>query len=446
MDSWEAIKDRFATRVNLLRLLGIIGSIPLSIDIYGKDVLALYFLLFIPLSLSIINYHSVLNTKLTVIDKVTAMYFLWGLLGFSIYLIQNLMSGGDGTVARTASALGTVVYAVLPFVVGRLACRTDSQMEALLEGLIAGMTLSCGYFLANYAIQWPIDQFAARYEIGQRIPMVVGFLTILSLSRKQSLLTHFAIVFLAVGLVLFSETRTSVGAFAVSLVLTVLACGKEYGRNKVLVVVLAVLLSASLATQISVGLRFRMALLTMGAEDVYQQSKQAEEKLATLVDPKEGQKQKKEDHIVDASLDMRLQIWRNLFGKVIDSPQHAIFGYGQLGPAYIGDPLKYANGYVVQQYSAHNEYLDIIVRTGFVGLTLYLVVFGTVLAIAWNSKNSPNGSAGWMYFHLTFALLGVAAYGMFHETTRYPWFGLLFWLFTGMLSARNAAQSGAASD
>jgi O-antigen ligase len=218
-----------------------------------------------------------------------------------------------------------------------------------------------------------------------------------------------------------------------------LACGKAYGKSKVLVVMLAALLAAGLVTQISVGLRFRVKLLAMTADDVKNREEQRYEKFMKGENSKEDMK--KEDHVVDASLDMRLQIWKNLLGKVTDSPQHVIFGYGQLGPSYIGDELKYASGYAVQQYSAHNEYLDIVVRTGFVGLILYLVVFGTVLASAWKNKNSPAGSAGWMYFHMTFALLGVAVYGMFHETTRYPWFGLLFWLFVGMLSARNAAGS-----
>ena len=419
MASWAEIKDRFFTQTDKFRLLGIIASIPLSIDIYGKDVLALYFLLFIPLSLSMINFRSVLKTRLTLIDKVTGTYFLWGLLGFSIYLVQILLSGGDGIMTRAACVVGTIAYAVLPFVIGRLICRTDTQMESILEGLIAGMILSCGYLLANYAIQWRIDEFMARYEIGQRIPMVVGFLSILSLSRKQSLLTHFAIMFIAIALIFLSETRISIGAFIVSLVLVLFACGKEYGKNKVLVVILAALLAAGLATQFSIGLRFRVYLLAMTAS----------EKARSIENP-----------MVDASLEMRLQIWKNLFGKVIDSPQHAILGYGQLGPSYIGDQLKYVSGYAVQQYSAHNEYLDIIVRSGFVGLILYFAVFGMVLDSAWKSRKSFIDPAGWMYFHMTFALLGVAIYGLFHETTRYPWFGLLFWLFAGMLSARNAAQ------
>jgi O-antigen ligase len=449
MDSLQVLRNEFLSQTNKLRMLGFIGGIPLAIQVDRKEILALYLLLFIPLSLAIINFRSVLNTRLTLIDKVTGMYFLWGLLGFCIYLVQILLSGGDGILTRAACVVGTLAYAVLPFVIGRLISRSDSQTESVLEGLVAGMILSCGYLLANYAIQWSVDEFMARYEIGQRMPMVIGFLTILSLSRKQSLLVHFAIVFLAVGLVCFSETRTSIGAFAISFVLTILACGKAYGKNKVLVVMLAALLAAGLATQISVGLRFRINLLAMTAEEAGNKEERKFEELMKKDLPGSVEstvEMSKEDHLIDASLDMRLQIWENLFGKVIDSPQHAIFGYGQLGPSYIGDPLKYSSGYVVRQYSAHNEYLDIVVRTGFVGLALYLLVFGAVLASAWNNNNSSAGSAGWMYFHLTFALLGVAVYGMFHETTRYPWFGLLFWLFAGMLSARNAAQSKAAND
>ena len=295
------------------------------------------------------------------------------------------------------------------------------------------MVLSCGFLLASYALQWQIDVFAARYEIGQRIPMVVGFFTILSLSRKQPLLNLFAIVFLAVSLIALSETRVCIAAFMISLLMALLVFGKIYGKKKVLVIMIAMLLATALATQLSVGLRYRTKLLAMTA--------------AAWISKEQPPKEQppKEQYLADASADMRIQIWKNLWGKVTDSPVHFIMGYGQLGPGYICGPLKYKSGYEVRQYSAHNEYLDVFVRTGIVGLILYLAVYCSVIICAWTNKSTSLGSVGFMYYHMIFALLAVAIYGMFHETARYPWFGVLFWLFAGMLSARNAAQTHAAN-
>lgn len=401
------------------RLLGFVGGIPLSVEIGGKDVLILYFLLFIPLSLSIIFRRSFANAKLTLIDKTSAAYFLWALVGLGIFLLQAVFFDGDSTAARVASAFGTMVYAVLPFIFGRLVFQSDQETQSLFEGLIAGMILSCGVILSAYAIKWPIDMFSARYEIGQRIPMVIGFFTILSLSRNQPLLKLFLIVFLSVSLIALSETRVSIAAFMISLLMAMLAFGRIYGRNKVLVVIMGMLLAMTLASQISVGLRFRTISL-ISAVEVWMGNK--------------------EQHLADASADMRVQIWKNLLGKLTDSPINFILGYGQLGPSFIGDPLKYESGYVVQQYSAHNDYLDVFVRTGVIGLILYLTVFYSVIICAWKCRGNAPGSVEFMYYHLVFALFGVVIYGMFHETTRYPWFGVLFWLFAGILSTKSAKR------
>ncbi len=109
MDNLQVLRNEFLSHTNKLRLLGFIGGLPLSINVDRKEILVLYLLLFIPLSLAIINFHSVLNTRLTLIDKVTGTYFLWGLLGFSFYLVQILLSGGDGIVTRVVSVVGTLV-------------------------------------------------------------------------------------------------------------------------------------------------------------------------------------------------------------------------------------------------------------------------------------------------------------------------------------------------
>lgn len=423
------LKIKFLSQINKYLMLGFIAGIPLSIQVVSREVFVLYLLLFIPLSFSIIPFRTILATKLTPIDKVTGAYFLWAILGFLIYLVQILWLGGGGIGPRAGSMMATMCYAILPYFIGRLLCQSDKDIESLVDGLIAGMILGCGVLLFNYTLQWPVDLFQARYEIGQRIPMVIGFLTILNLSRKQSLKTLFAIMLLSTALIFLSETRVSIAAFALSLLLALLFCGREYGKNKILVVVIAAVLAGALTTQVSVGLRFRTNLM-FTTIDVYSESHFRSVKSEPL----------KDEHLKDASMDMRLQIWKNILGKVIENPERIIFGYGQLGPSFIGDQLRYASGYVVEQYSAHNEYLDVAVRTGFVGLVLYFLVFGTVIFFAWMRKKSQVNPVSYLYFHMTFALVGVAFYGMFHETTRYPWFGVLFWMFVGILSARNATN------
>lgn len=113
------------------------------------------------------------------------------------------------------------------------------------------------------------------------------------------------------------------------------------------------------------------------------------------------------DHIYaeggEASGKIRLEIWSTLVRRMIDDKMW--LGSGFAGPylfdAAIGSP--------------HSQYVDVLFRTGPIGLVLYLGLWGVLV---WRSfRHSPELGCG---------ILAWFIYGFFHETTKYSYGAFLF--------------------
>ncbi len=85
--------------------------------------------------------------------------------------------------------------------------------------------------------------------------------------------------------------------------------------------------------------------------------------------------------------------------------------------------------------STHNQYLDILLRTGLVGLSLYLLLWVKLLKFYW--IRNPEITAG---------MLAIFTYGFFHESTKLTYTGLLFILLLNkMFETRRSMRQDSTS-
>lgn len=118
------------------------------------------------------------------------------------------------------------------------------------------------------------------------------------------------------------------------------------------------------------------------------------------------------------SAGVRLGIWEQVVDVVSLNP---VTGGGFAGPAL----LLQGTG------AAHSEYLDVLLRTGLVGLLFYLFFYGQLLRFY--IRRSPGIFAG---------ALALAAFGFFHETTKLSYGALLFFALVSKLREQLDAARG----
>lgn len=90
----------------------------------------------------------------------------------------------------------------------------------------------------------------------------------------------------------------------------------------------------------------------------------------------------------DAVLSGRLSHWQVLADFLAREPWHAILGVGY-------KTLPYSN-FIGETVVADNTYLGLLVETGIVGLTSFLVLNGLILRAGWRALRSPNPTAAFL--------------------------------------------------
>ncbi|MBC7405565.1 MAG: O-antigen ligase family protein [Cytophaga sp.] len=95
----------------------------------------------------------------------------------------------------------------------------------------------------------------------------------------------------------------------------------------------------------------------------------------------------------ETSEGIRLEILRHILTYVLENP---LTGSGYLGPWILT---------VIDAGSAHNQYTDILFRTGFIGFAGYLYLEYRLLRFLWSQ-----------YRDLFWGFIGILIYGFFHET------------------------------
>lgn len=95
----------------------------------------------------------------------------------------------------------------------------------------------------------------------------------------------------------------------------------------------------------------------------------------------------------DNSEGFRFQVWKSIFNLVSKNP---ITGSSYLGSYILKDVIV---------GSAHNQYFDILLRTGFIGFSAYLFLILKLIKFLFNKKK--------IFF---WSFISVLIYGFFHET------------------------------
>jgi O-antigen ligase len=111
------------------------------------------------------------------------------------------------------------------------------------------------------------------------------------------------------------------------------------------------------------------------------------------------------------SIGMRFVIWGQALSYV---EQHPLTGSGFLG-VWVLPELEGIAG------SAHNQYLDVLFRTGVVGMVMYLSMLGFIVA-RFRRDQRP----------LFWGVIGVLIYGLFHETFKESQGACLLAVFLGI--------------
>lgn len=110
----------------------------------------------------------------------------------------------------------------------------------------------------------------------------------------------------------------------------------------------------------------------------------------------------------------RLLLWKQAFDFVITN--NVLFGSGMAG-LYLVVP-GYPEG-----ISAHSQYVDVFLRTGLFGLSVYLIMWLKLLEGFW--VKSPPVFAG---------LLSMFIYGFFHETTKLTQGAFIFFILLNIIT------------
>jgi len=399
-----------------LRILGIISAIPLSVLLTGdRELFVLHLFVFLPLSGLYIARNGVHWSTLTTIDRLVLAYLFWAMLSFGLNLIRSVLQGADSALEPRLFSVGALaINFVAPFLIGRVIFATEHDMRAFVDGLLLGAAISVAVYLGDYAYLFFFDPANAEYLFGRRVPMVLGFLiAIYIFYAKSSLLVYSSVIFFFSLLIWLSGARAAVLSLLIILLLSGTMFWKEIGTRKLASIGLAVTCAFFVSLMVNKTTINRLeTTIEMGLQD--------ESSNMRLI-------------LQDESSNMRLMMWTNLLSHAGQDIFTIVFGFGQLGPGYIGDRMVSPQGLVMERYSAHNEYLDQVIRGGVVYLAIYVLILGYVVYYGVRiSRISP--MIGPAYLGMSVGLIGVFVYAFFYESTRYPWFGILFWVLVGGLS------------
>ena len=367
--------------------------------------------------------------RLSRLDGLIVTYFSWVLISYLVSGAISALTWSPQAELRRGASLFMVYSLGAAFLVGRLILRkVGFHLKHLVWGLICTYVLTAAYTLYQMFEIGLADLFMARDAIGQRLPFVLCFVAIIVLALaifwKRQRLALLAIFTLGIAVVLLSLTRAAYLQLALSLL--ALAGYLAYKKPKSGLILLGTL----------------VLLLTVGGGIVASHEQDASQ---TVLNRIEQIGRVEEQATVDVSGSYRLAVWRALTDKMSETPVRWLVGYGQLGASFIVQDVEYDHG-VIAMASAHSQYMDVLVREGVVGLVLFCLCFGELVRIGLFRLSRFEPPHRPFIFAHSIALIGVAVYGLFHETVRYPMFGFYFWMYAGIVAklmseARTAPRS-----
>ncbi len=132
----------------------------------------------------------------------------------------------------------------------------------------------------------------------------------------------------------------------------------------------------------------------------------------------------------------------NLWPGIIDSLGYAriLFGWGHVGLAYIPheffvDTSLLSNIPGEETGSAESQYMDVLLRQGFVGLVLFISIHICGLIYSYKLYKFESNAMRRLLWKAAFAWqAAIFVHGVTVETIRYPLYNLFYFLFLGILS------------
>lgn len=134
---------------------------------------------------------------------------------------------------------------------------------------------------------------------------------------------------------------------------------------------------------------------------------------------------------LESSSAVRVAIWKKAYFAMLQSPA---FGYGQQGTGVVLGDIE-TDLEVVTGAAAHNDFVDMAIRTGLPGLAIYFFIALALFRYGLHASRNPHTYPS---AYVVVGLMGALGYGFFHELLRFPLSGALFWYLTGSLASEQA--------
>jgi O-antigen ligase len=406
-------------------LLGAVMFLPVSFEIAGTEIFfvqqftAIALLLFFAATKRLTFFD-----RLSTLDQLVGIYFVWI---FISYLANVAASASDFHLEvelRRILSLSMTCSLLMGYVIGRsLHWELSGRLKAFNAGLVVTFAGLSAFYLWMLHKAGLADLFLAREAIGQRMPLMICYMTIIcfvyALFRKQTRFRLYALAVLGLIVVLLSLTRAAYIQLFISGVMIFCYISP---RNRVRIGALAVLLAISYVVYAQYDKQAGM----QSVETVTQ-------RLTNITQVTESVES-------DASGGFRIAMWRAIIAKLSENPVRWLVGFGSLGPSSVIDSVDYSFGTTAGS-SAHSQYLDILVREGVAGLLLFGIICLKMIRLGLAKARWPDGEVRYIVFAHAVAMAGVMAYGFFHETVRYPIFGVFFWIYAGSLGSLQATTT-----
>jgi O-antigen ligase len=415
-------------------LLGLTSSVPLYFH-FGGDAggAPIFYVQCAVISgLLCIYFFRHKKSDLTPLDQFVAAFLVWLLISFLLNVPWMWATGRSELAGRQLTSAVTVLFTMSPYLLGR--CYFDMRQQGVI--FIRSVTASLAVVILGYAIFYSnhlADLYVARQGINQRIPMMIGFLAWAICAQVfWDFRGRYMLLAVWLGSMLIVALSLTRGAYFQCFVSGVAFIAISIFRNPKNRI-------RHLWRWAVTGLVGCLLLVGLAARSEPDSSFGG---TITVIVNRAGQLLALREQInTDESANGRVEIWTRLMRRLEMSPVQMVIGFGQLGPsAYLGGKFIDMSGVVTNEYNAHNQYLDTLVRSGIVGLLLECALLAAIIV---KPFRNASGSIHLQFFKThSVALIGVLVYGMFHETLRFQMFGLYFWLYAGIVSRELYSQKG----
>lgn len=419
LDNTNTLHDKY------LYLLALAIPIPIFVKIGGAPIYVFQAAVFFVVSLRILFLKS--TYKFTALDKLVFVYVCWSFLSYILNIPWVIFEFGPERVINQSISLVTMLMFLMPYYVGRFCKPSDKNIRNLLQVLSLSSLVVFIYFIVGYVKLMP-NLYMARELIGQRIPTVVAliscvlfFMWVISKPRQP---LYFIVSSLGYLLVILSLTRAVYIQIAFSFVALVFWM---YKNNQIKIRTIIATFTV-------------VAFFAVSGYTFFVQRYDVDPFL--LLDRVDQIFHPSETTANDESANVRVTIWADLGKKLIEYPPGLLFGFGQLGPSYIGDKFTSLSGEAISTYSAHNQYLDTLIRSGVIGLLIEVLILINVVSSSFKNYNTLTEE---FFIAFGLAIFGVIFYGFFHETLRYHMYSVCFWFYAGFLSSFSSTESFARS-